>query len=323
MHRRDFLMAAGAAAVPAVSRFAWAQSYPTRPVRLVVGFAAGGPTDVLARIMADLLSARWGGRSVIVENKPGAGTILATGTVAKSPPDGYTLLAGTTNFFTNPAVGHKLPYSPFNDFTPISTTVASATVVVASKSFPANTVAELVNGARRAATPINFASPGPRGAAHLTGELLAQRAGIRMQHINYNGSAPALTDVIGRRVPLMFDPWQSSKPYVETGQLKLIATAGANRLREAPQAPTIGETYPGFSSSNVSFIAGPAGIPEPILKILYSDIRAVVDSPEFAAKMQSFGVDPISTTPEELRVLIRAEIDKWTEVAKTANIKVE
>ncbi len=186
-------------------------------MRLIVGFAAGGPTDVFARVLADLLSARWVGTPVIVENRPGAGTILATTAVAKSPPDGYTLLV---------AAG------------------------------------------------------------------------------DYNGSASALTDVIGGRVPLMFDAWQSSKPYVDGGQLKLIATTGVNRLRDAPQAPTIAETYPGFSANPFSFVLGPAGIPEPILHKLSADLRAVVDSPEFAAKMLPLGTDPKSSSPQELRLLI-------------------
>jgi tripartite-type tricarboxylate transporter receptor subunit TctC len=322
--RRTFLhLATGAAALPVVSRFARAQAYPTRPVRVLVGFAAGGPSDTQARIVADLLSARWGGKSVIVENRPGAGTILATAAVAKAPPDGYTLLLIPAQFVINAAVGQKLPYDPLSDFTPISTIMDNSTVLVANKSFPANSIPELVKEAKQAAAPINFASPGPRGSAHLAGEMLKQRAGIKMQHINYNGSAPALTDVIGGRVPLMFDPWQSSKPYVEGGQLKLIATASADRLRDAPQVPTIGESYPGFVVSTFTFLMGPAGVPEPILQRLSVDVRAIVGSAEFAAKAKQLGVDPKSTSPEELRLIIRTEIEKWTEVAKAANITAE
>jgi tripartite-type tricarboxylate transporter receptor subunit TctC len=323
--RRTFLhLATGAAALPVVSRFARAQAYPTRPVRVLVGFAAGGPSDTQARIVADLLSARWGGKSVIVENRPGAGTILATAAVAKAPPDGYTLLLiPAQTFLINAAIGQKLPYDPLSDFAPISTITDVPIVLVANKSFTANTIPELVKMAKQVAAPINFASPGPRGSAHLTGEMLQQRAGIKMQHINYNGSAPALTDVIGGRVPLMFDAWQSSKPYVESGQLKLIATATAERLREAPQVPTIGESYPGFAVSSFTFLIGPAGVPEPIMQKLSADVQAIVGSAEFAAKAKQLGVDPKSTSPEELRVIIRTEIEKWTEVAKAANITAE
>jgi tripartite-type tricarboxylate transporter receptor subunit TctC len=322
--RRKFLnVAAGAVTLPTLSRIAQAQAYPTRPVRIIVGFAAGGPTDTLARILADLLSARWGGKSVIVENRPGAGTILATAAVGKAPPDGYTLLLTPAQFVINAAIGQKLPYDPQSDFAPVSTIVGNATVLVANKSFPANTIPELVTQARQAAAPINFASPGPRGSAHLAGEMLKQRAGINMQHINYNGSAPALTDVIGGRVPLMFDPWQSSKPYVESGQLKLIATASADRLPDAPQIPTIAETYPGYVVSSFMFLVGPAGVPEPILQKLSADVRAIVDSAEFAAKAKQLGTDPKSTSPEELRLIIRTEIEKWAAVAKAANISAE
>src|SRR5262245_40016214 len=325
LSRRTFLhLAAGAAALPAVWRFAWAQAYPSRPVRVLVGFAAGGPADTQARIVADLLSARWGGKSVIVENRPGAGTILATAAVAKAPPDGYTLLlTPAQTFVINAAICQKLPYDPLSDFAPISTITDVPIVLVANKSFTANTIPELVKMAKQVAAPINFASPGPRGSAHLTGEMLQQRAGIKMQHINYNGSAPALTDVIGGRVPLMFDAWSSSKPYVESGQLKLIATATAERLRDAPQVPTIGESYPGFAVSSFTFLIGPAGVPEPIMQKLSADVQAIVGSAEFAAKAKQLGVDPKSTSPEELRVIIRTEIEKWTEVAKAANITAE
>ena len=281
-----------------------AQDYPTRPVRIIVPFGAGGPADVYSRVLAQHLSDALK-QPFVVEDRPGAGSIIGTDAVAKSPPDGYTLLvAAGGSFLINPAIGQKLPYDPLNDFAPISMTLAWSLVLVANKSFPADTVAQVIEEAKRTTTSLNFATPGPRDIGYLAGELLALRAGIRMQHINYNGSASALTDVIGGRVPLMFDAWQSSKPYVDGGQLKLIATTGVNRLRDAPQAPTIAETYPGFSANPFSFVLGPAGIPEPILQKLSADLRAVVDSPEFAAKMLPLGTDPKSSSPQELRLLI-------------------
>ncbi len=204
--------------------------FPTRPVKLFVPFAAGGPTDVVARILADLLSARWAGQSVVIENRPGAGTIVATAAVAKAPADGYTMLVATNSLLINPAIGQKLPYDTEKDFAAVSMVATQPVALVANKSFPADTVPDLVALAKRSAEPLNFTSPGPRGVGHLAGEMLKQRAGIAMTHINYNGSAPALTDVIAGRVPLMFDIWHSAKRYVDSGDLKLIAA----RRRQAP-----------------------------------------------------------------------------------------
>jgi len=186
-------------------------------VKLLVPFAAGGPTDVVARILADLLQARWSGQSVVIENRPGAGTIVATAAVAKSPADGYTMLVATNSLLINPAIGQKLPYDTDKDFAAVSMIATQPVALVANKSFPAGSIPELVEVARSSADPLNFTSPGPRGVGHLAGEMLKQRAGIKMTHVNYNGSAPALVDLIAGRVPLMFDIWHSAKRYVESG----------------------------------------------------------------------------------------------------------
>ena len=177
-------------------------------------FAAGGPTDVVARILADLLSARWGGKPVVVENRPGAGTIVMTTAVAKAAPDGHTLGVATNSLLINPAIGMKLPYDTFREIAGV-TMIATQPVALGEQGLSGNTLAEVVALARQAAEPLNYTSPGPRGVGHLAGELLQQKAGIRMTHINYNGSAPALTDVIAGRVPLMFDIWHSARRYVE------------------------------------------------------------------------------------------------------------
>ena len=235
--------------------------FPNRPVKILVPFAAGGPTDVVARILADLLAARWGGQSVIVEDRPGAGTIVATAATAKAPADGYTMLLATNSILINPAIGQKLPYDTLKELTGISMVATQPVALVASKSFPANTVEELVRLVKARTEPLNFTSPGPRGVGHLAGAMLMARAGITMTHINYNGSAPALTDVIAGRVPVMFDIWHSAKRYVASGDLKLIASASAERFPDAPQAPTIAETYPGFAVAAMNAMYGPAGIP--------------------------------------------------------------
>jgi len=297
--------------------------FPSRPVKLLVPFAAGGPTDVVARILADFLTARWNGQSVLIENRPGAGTIVATAAVAKSPADGYTMLVATNSLLINPAIGQKLPYDTEKDFAAVSMVATQPVALVANKAFPADTIAQLVDVAKKSPEALNFTSPGPRGVGHLAGEMLKQRAGINMTHINYNGSAPALTDVIAGRVPLMFDIWHSAKRHVDSGDLKLIAGAGAQRLGDVPQVPTIAETYPGFDVIAFNALVAPAGVPAPVLDRLSADIRSVVNSPEFADKVRNLGIFPLGNTPQELDAWMRKEIARWAGIAKAANIKAD
>src|SRR5215813_4714364 len=293
-----------------------AADFPASPVRIIVPFAAGGPTDVVARILAELLSERWGGKSVVVEDRPGAGTILATAAIAKAAPDGYTIGITTNSFLINPAIHLKLPYDTKADFVSISMIATQPVALVANAAFPANTLAELIEVAKKSPEPLNYTSPGPRGVGHLAGEMLKQRAGIVMQHISYNGSAPALNDVIGGRVPLMFDIWHSARRYVDTGQLKLIAGAGLAPLPGAEHAPTIAQTFPGFDVVAFNAMIGPAGIPPPVLDKLSAYVGAVVDSPEFAARTRALGIDAKSTTPHQLDVWFAKEMARWTEIAK-------
>jgi tripartite-type tricarboxylate transporter receptor subunit TctC len=320
---RAMLLSIVAAVAMTSAASAQAQDFPSRPVKIVVPFAAGGPTDVVARILADLLTARWNGQSVVIENRPGAGTIVATAAVGKSAPDGYTMLIGTNSFMINAAIGQKLPYDTLKDFVGISMVAAQPVALVANKSLPANSVADVVALAKRSAEPLNYTSPGPRGVGHLAGELLKQRAGIAMTHVNYNGSAPALTDVIAGRVPIMFDIWHSAKRYVDAGELKLIAGAGLERLPDALQAPTIAETYPGFSVAAINAMYGPAGIPAPVLDKLSADLRAIVNSAVFAEKARHLGIAANGNTPAELDAWTRNEIARWAEVAKAANISAD
>jgi tripartite-type tricarboxylate transporter receptor subunit TctC len=321
--RRSLCALALAAWVATPAAAQEAADFPASPVRIIVPFAAGGPTDVVARILAELLSERWGGKSVIVENRPGAGTILATAAIAKAPPDGYTIGIATNSFLINPAIHLKLPYDTHADFASISMIATQPVALVANAAFPANTLAELIEVAKRSAEPLNYTSPGPRGVGHLAGEMLKQRAGINMQHIGYNGSAPALNDVIGGRVPLMFDIWHSARRYVDTGQLKLIAGAGLSPLPGAEKAPTIAQTFPGFNVLAFNAMIGPAGIPAPVLDKLSAYVGAVVDSPEFAARTRSLGIDAKSTTPHQLDVWFAKEMEKWAEIAKEANITAD
>jgi tripartite-type tricarboxylate transporter receptor subunit TctC len=311
------------AALAQSAREAERVDFPSRPVKLVVPFAAGGPSDVVARILGELLSARWNGQTVVIENRPGAGTIVATAAVAKAEADGYTLLIATNSLLINPALGQKLPYDTAKEFAPVSMVATQPVALVANRSFPADTVPALVALAKRTPEPLNYTSPGPRGMGHLAGEMLKQRAGIGMTHINYNGSTPALTDLIAGRVPLMFDVWHSAKRYVEAGDLKLIAGTGIKRLADAPEVATIAETYPGFEVIAFNAIVAPAGVPPAVLDKLSADIRAVVNAKEFDEKVRNLGIFPLGTTPKELDAWMREQLARWREIAAAANINAD
>jgi len=315
-----FALALAAFAAPAAHAQPAAE-FPTATVRLFVPFAAGGPTDVVARILAEQLSARWGGKPVVIENRPGAGTIIATAAVAKAPSNGHTLLMATNSLLINPAISQSLPYDTARDFQPVSMVATQPVALVATKSFAPNNVAELVAEAKK--TPLNYTSPGPRGVGHLAGEMLKQRAGVEMTHINYNGSAPALTDVIAGRVPLMFDIWHSSRRHVESGALKLIASASAERLPGAPNVPTMTETYPGFEVMAFNALVAPAGVPAAVLDKLSADIRAVVNSEAFRERVKNLGINAYGNTPAELDAWMAREIARWQQVAKAANLKAD
>jgi tripartite-type tricarboxylate transporter receptor subunit TctC len=297
--------------------------FPLASVRMIVPFAAGGPTDVVTRILSELLSKRWGGTPIVVDDRPGAGTIVATEEIAKAKPDGTTIGMATNSMLINPAIEHALPYDTEKDFVGVSMVATQPVALVANKNFPANTLAELIDYAKKSPQPLNYTSPGPRGIGDLAGKLLEQRAGIAMQHINYNGSAPALQDVIAGRVPIMFDIWHSAKRYVDSGDLKLIAGASDKRLPGAPDVPTIAESYPGYAVIAFQAVIGPAGIPPAILDKLSADVRAVVASKEFADRTASFGIDTWGDSPQELQAWFSQEIVRWQNLVKTANLKFE
>jgi tripartite-type tricarboxylate transporter receptor subunit TctC len=297
---------------------------PNGPVKLLVPFAAGGPTDVVARILGELLSARWGSKPVLIENRPGAGTIVATAAVAKALPDGLTLLIATNSLLINPAINHSLPYDTAKDFAPVSMIAVQPVALVANKAFEGSTIADVVALAKK--EPTNYTSPGPRGVGDLAGQMLKQRAGIpaaNFTHINYNGSAPALTDVIAGRVPLMFDIWHSARRYVESGELKLVASASAGRLPGAPGIPTIAEAYPGVEVIAFNAVVAPGGTPAPIVERLSADVRAIVVSDAFKERTKNLGIDAYGNTPSELTAWMLLEIERWKDVALKANIRAE
>jgi len=320
--RRAALLAAPGLALAA--RGAWAQegTFPTRPVRIIVPFAAGGPTDVIVRIIAEQLGDRWK-QPVVVENRGGGGTIVGTNALAQSTADGYTIGVATNSFVINPAVRQRLPYDTVRAFTAVGMLVTSPFVLVTSPGFAPRNLAELVAHAKEARSPLAYASPGPGTGGQMAGEMLQQKAGIQMEHVPYNGSAPALTDVLGDRVPLMFDLWSSVRPHAEAGRLKLMAVAGDAKLVDSPATPTIAETYPGFSVTAFQAMVAPAGVPEVALRRISTNLQEIVASSRFGAQVRPLGVEPAPSTITELDTFLKGELAKWRDVARAASISLD
>jgi tripartite-type tricarboxylate transporter receptor subunit TctC len=247
--RRQFLhLAAGAAALPAISRFAWAQSYPTRPVRLLVGYAAGGPSDIIARLIAHWLSERLG-QQFVVENRPGAGSNLATEAVVRAPADGYTLLYMTFSNALNATLYEKLNFDLMRDIVPVASIMRAPAVMEVNPSFPAKTVPEFIAYAKANPGKVNVASGGPESSPHLYAELFKMMAGVNLVQVHYRGSGPALPDLIAGQVQAMFDPLVSSIQHIRAGKLRALAVTTATRLALLPDVPTVGDFVPGFEAS--------------------------------------------------------------------------
>jgi tripartite-type tricarboxylate transporter receptor subunit TctC len=323
LRRRDVVAGlATALGAPWLSRASADTKFPPGNVRIVVPFTAGGPTDVVARLLGDAMAAKWK-VPVIVENRPGAGTIAGTAEVARSQPDGTTIGVVISAHTINPAIRKKLPYDTLRDFRGVTELGEAHVVLVANPEFPADDLAGFLKAAHASAEPLAFASPGTGTSTHLAGELLQRVAGIKMLHVPYNGSAPALTDVLANRVPLMFDIWHSVQQYVEARKLKVIGVANATRIPNAPQYPRIGETFPGYEANSIFGVVVAAGTPDPIVSQLSADLVSYIHSPEFADRSATLGMVPVGSTPAEFDQLIRAQIAKWQEIATAAGISVD
>ncbi|GAB7544034.1 tripartite tricarboxylate transporter substrate binding protein [Cupriavidus sp. 8B] len=299
-----------------------ASGYPNAPVRLIVPFPAGGPTDSLARLIAQKLQDKWK-QSVIVDNKPGAGTVIGTDAVAKAPADGLTLGMAISAYTINPSVRTGMPYNTLKDLTGVTQLAAAQMVLVAAPGTPFNTIPELVAYARAHPGKLSYASPGAGTGTHLAGELFKNAARIDIVHVPYKGSGPAQTDVIGGRVELMFDVLQSALPMVQSGRLKVIALTSARRDRGFPQYPVIGETIPGFEVTSMFGLIAPAGIPAGIRKRIQVDAASVVHSAEVTDKLGALGMVPVGSSPEAFNGFIQAEIVKWGKVVKANDIHIE
>ncbi|GGJ33645.1 ABC transporter substrate-binding protein [Neoroseomonas lacus] len=312
----------GGLATAAAARSAVAQSYPVRPVRMIVPFVPGGGADPSARLVAEPLGAVLG-QAVVVENRGGAGGTIGTVAVAQAPADGYTLLYGTPGpLITNRHLMASLPYDPDRDFAPVSLLTRGAYVMAVHRDVPARSVAEVIALAKARPGELTFASSGIGAGSHLAGELLCMEAGIRMSHVPYRGTGPALQDVAAGRVTMSIDSYGPMLPLLQSGHLRAIAVTSAERMAELPDVPTIGETIPGFEVGVINYICVRSGTPEPIIRRLNQALVQVLADPELKARMQAAGSSPpVSSSPEELGAMLARESAKWGEVIRRAGIQ--
>jgi tripartite-type tricarboxylate transporter receptor subunit TctC len=322
-HRRRFLyLAAGSAALPAMSRIAWAQAYPSRPVRWIVSFAAGGPADTVARIVGQYLSEHLG-QQFIIENRVGAGGNVGMQIMLKATPDGYTIGWVAPNNAINATLYDKLPFDFIRDSVPVAGTMRLTNVMVANLEVPAKTVAEFIAHAKANPGKLNFASGGIGTSQHMCGELFKVLTGVDMVHVPYRGSGPALTDLLGGRVQVLFDNLPGSIGQIKNGTVRALGVTAAQRVNALPDVPAIGEVVPGYEASVWYGVAAPHGTPPEIVARLNQAVNAALANPKLRTRMHELGGDPMPMTPEEFGKLVGDETEKWAKVIRAANIKPE
>ena len=319
--RREFLhLAAGAAALPAVSRTAWSQNYPSQPVRIIVGFAAGGPNDIVARLMGQWLSERLG-QPFVIENRVGAGSNLATQAVVRAPADGYMLLlAGSPNAI-NATLYTKLNFDFITDIAPVASILRGALIMVVNPSVPAKTLADFIAYAKDNPGKLSYASGGVGGISHLTPELFKKMAGINMVHVPYRGIAPALTDLLGGQVQVLFVNPALSLPYITTEKLRALAITSAKRSAALPDIPTVAEFVPGYEASSIYGLGAPKKTPAEVVDKLNSEINAALADPNIKARLADLDGTALPGSPAQFGTLIAEETEKWGKVIRAANIK--
>lgn len=323
LSERRLLLAIAAASLSVLSFCARADTYPSRPIRLVVPFPPGGPTDVLARIVAPRLAERLG-QPVVIDNKPGASGMVGADAVAKAAPDGYTLLVNASIHVINPSLYPKQPYDAIADFAAVSNLADVPLVLAVNPKVAAQSVKELVALAKASKTSLAFASAGNATSQHLSGEAFKVAAGVDMLHVPYKGSAPALTDLIGGQVQLMFDSLPSSMPFVKAGTIRPLAVTTLRRSPALPDVPTIAESgYPGFSISTWYGVWAPAATPAAVVQRVSSQIAAIVRLPEVREQFEKLGAEPVGNTPAEFTAFAKAELAKWAGIVKQSGAKVD
>jgi len=321
--RRQFLhLAAGAAALPAVSRIARAQTYPSRPVRIIVAVAAGGTSDILARLMGQRLSDRLG-QPFVIENRPGAGGNIATEAVVRAPADGYTLLQVSAAAAINATLYDKLNFNFIRDIAPVASIDREPLVMVVSPSVPARTVPEFIAYAKANPGKISMASAGNGTPSHVSGELFKMMAGVNMVHVPYRGGGPALVDLLGGQVQVMFASMSSSIEYVRTGKLRALAVTTVMRSEALPQIPTVSDFVPGFEATFWAGLGAPKNTPADIVDKLNKEINAGLVDPKLKARLAELGVTALPGSPADFAKLIADETEKWGKVIRAANIKPE
>ncbi len=319
--RRKFLhLAAGAAALPAVSRFAWALDYPTRPVRIILGFAAGGPSDILARLLGQWLSERLH-QPFVAESRPGAGSNIATEAVVRAPADGHTLLLATAANAINATLYDKLNYNFIGDMVPVASIISVPQVMEVNPSFPAKTVPEFIAYAKANPGKVNMASAGNGTVQHVAGELFKVMTGVDMQHVPYRGTPPAVTDLIGGQVQVMFDTMPSSIEYVRAGKLRALAVTTLTHAEALPDLPTVDSFVRGYESSAWYGIAAPKGTPAEIVDRLNREINAALADSTMKSRLAELGGTVLPGSPANFGKLIADETEKWAKVVRVSGAK--
>jgi tripartite-type tricarboxylate transporter receptor subunit TctC len=320
--RKFLLLAAGAAALPTLPRIAAALDYPSRPVHLVVTFPAGGPADIVARLVGQWLSERLG-RPFVIENRPGAGGTVGTEIVVRALPDGYTLLLASTSHAINATLYDNLSFKFVRDIVPVASITRMPLVMEVNPSFPAKTVPEFIAYAKANPGKINMASGGIGTSTHVAGELFKMMTGVSMAHVPYRGTAPVITDLLGGQVQVCFDPITGSVGYIRAGNLRALAVTTATRSDALPDIPTVGEFVPGYEATQWFGIGAPDKTPADIIDKLNKEINSGLADPAVKARLADLGGTPLSSSPADFSKLIADEIEKWAKVIKFANIGPE
>jgi tripartite-type tricarboxylate transporter receptor subunit TctC len=323
LSRRQFLhLAGGAAALSAVSSIAWAQAYPTRPVRIIVGFPAGGPNDIYARLIGQWLSERLG-QQFVIDNRPGAAGNIATEAVVRAPPDGYTLLQVSTAAAINSALYDKLNYDFIRDIAPVAGIIRTSQIVIVNPSISARTIPEFIAYAKTNPGKINMASPGSGTLPHLAGELFKMMTGVNITLVYYRGDAPAITDLLGGQVQMMISAPTASIEYIRDGKLRALAVTTPTRWEGLPDIPTVGEFVPGYEASPWFGVGAPKRTAAEIVEKLNKEINAGLADPKIKARLADLGGTVLPGTPADFGKLIADETEKWGKVVKFTGIKAE